>query len=133
MTVMFALFLLSSIGQAAAEEPPASAPAQQRQSGLSIAGIAFSPEDIASAEQSFDGNVGTPNVTVTFTEAGRAKWQRLQQGRVGEPLDISVDGEVVASPYLMEIITGNQVTIASGGFTVEEAVALARRIGPPRR
>lgn len=129
----FALLLLAMSGQPAGAEQSAPPSAQQQRPGLWIAGVAFAAEDIASAEQAFDGNDGTPNVIVTFTDTGRAKWQRLQEGRVGQPLEISVDGDVVASPYLMEIITGNQVTISSGGFTIEEATALARRIGPPAR
>lgn len=125
------LLMLAALGQPpGAQLPPQ--PAAEARSGLSIAGIAFSPADIANAEQTFDGDSAMPSVTVTFSESGRVKFRQAQEGRPEQPLDISVDGELVSSPILMEIITGNQVTISSGGFTVETARALARRIAPPR-
>lgn len=130
---LLALLLLAASGHPALAQPASPPAAAQQRTGLWIADTAFAPADIASAEQGFDGEIGTPNVVITFTEPGRVKFERLQQGRVEQQLEISVDGEIVFSPYLMEIITGNQMTI-SGTFTVEEAKALARRIAPvPRR
>lgn len=129
---ILAFLLLLTAGQPAGVPPdPALPPAQQQRSGLWIAGIAFAPDDIASATQEFEGESALPNVVITFTESGRVKFQYAQQGRLNDQLEIRVDGEIVASPYLMEMITGNQISI-SGGFTREEAAALARRIAPPR-
>ena len=125
------LLLLATLGQPAVEQPVAPPPAQQHGPGLWIGGIAFAPEDIASATQQFDPSVATPNVVITFTDTGRAKFQQAQQGRLNQQLEISVDGELVSSPYLLEMIAGNEIAI-SGTFSVEEAAALARRIAPPR-
>jgi preprotein translocase subunit SecD len=128
-----AFLLLAAMGQPAAEAAAVPTPAERKRTGLWIADTAFAPADIASAEQGFDGETAQPNVVITFTEPGRVKFERLQQGRVEQQLEISVDGEIVFSPYLTEIITGNQLAI-SGTFTVDEAKALARRIAPvPRR
>lgn len=126
-----ALLLLATLGQPAVEQPVAPPPTQQHGTGLWIGGIAFAPDDIASATQQFDRFVATPNVVITLTETGRAKFQQAQQGRLNQELEISVDGEVVSSPYLREMIAGNEIAI-SGTFSVEEAATLARRIAPPR-
>ncbi len=130
---ILALLLFATIGQPrAGEVPPGTPSAEQRRSGLWIADTAFTPDDIASANQGWEDYSGMPNVIVTFTETGRVKFARVQLGRLEQPLDISIDGEIVSSPILREIITGNQVAIA-GGLTTEDAAALARRIAPPRR
>jgi preprotein translocase subunit SecD len=110
----------------------ASATVDRDRSGLRIAGTAFSPGDIASVTTGYETYSGLPHILITFTETGRAKFALVQQGRLGQPLEIDVDGEVVSSPILREIITGNQVTILAGS-TLEETVALARRIAPPGR
>jgi preprotein translocase subunit SecD len=110
----------------------ASTEAARQRSGLWIGGIAFAPQDIASAQQGWETYSAIPNVAITFTETGRVKFAWAQQDMVGQPLEINIDGEVVSSPILREPILGNQVTI-TGGFTAEEAAALARRIAPPQR
>jgi hypothetical protein len=131
---ILALLLLVAAGQAAAGQPEASgpAPAESQRPGLWIADTAFSPADIAAATPHLDGHFGEPSVLVTFTEAGRAKFALLQQGRIGQVLEVSFDGAIVSSPVLRETIPGNRITI-SGGMTVAEAAALARRLAPSRR
>lgn len=133
MMNILAFLLLITAGQAAGGTPETTAqPAQRRDAGLWIGGIFFAPDDIASATQEWDSLDGSPNVLITFTETGRAKFNRAQQGRVGEQLEIRMNGEIVSAPILREPISGNQVTI-SGAFTLDEAEAMARRIAPPRR
>ena len=110
----------------------APATAERQWAGLWIDDTQFLPADIAHAEQAFDGETGVPYVMITFTESGQAKFVQLQQRRTDSQLAIRVDGEIVASPWLMETISGNELAI-EGQFTVEEAKALARRIAPPRR
>jgi len=130
---ILALLLLAASGHQAHAQPATPPAAEQQRPGVWIADTAFAPHDIASAEQAWDESSGQPNVLFTFTEPGRVKFARLQQGRVNQELAISVDGEIVATPFLLEIIAGNRMTI-SGSFSVEEAKALARRIAPvPRR
>jgi preprotein translocase subunit SecD len=123
-----ALLLLLATAQAFGAQAPA-VTAESQRPGLLIGEIAFAAADIAGAVQDWD-DLGTPIVIVTFTESGQAKFNQAQQGRVGQVLEIRVDGELVASPFLMEIVAGNRISIA-GSFTHEEAAALARRIAPP--
>ena len=124
-----ALLLLLATAQAS-EGQATTVTAESQRSGLWIGEIAFAAADIAGAAQHWD-DLGTPIVIVTFTESGQAKFNQAQQGRVGQVLEIRVDGELVASPFLMEIVAGNRISI-TGSFTREEATALARRIAPPR-
>jgi len=133
MTNILVLLLLVSAGQTADRPAETVSQAAARQgTGLWIGGTFFAPDEIASATAERGVYSDLPNVVITFTEAGRAKFDLVQQGRVGEPLEISVDGEILSTPILREPIGGNQVAI-SGAFTIEEAEAMARRIAPPRR
>lgn len=127
---MLALALLLAAPQAPDASIPAPAAERQRP-GLWIADTAFSPADIASARQQWHDRAAMPIVVITFTEAGRLKFRRVQEGRVGQPLEIRVDGGLIASPILMEIVTGDSISIA-GSYTRDEAIALAIRIAPPR-
>ena len=126
---LLALLLLAAMAQPPDAQAPATSAEAQRP-GLSIGDIAFTAADIAGATQEWD-DLGTPIVVVTFTEAGRTKFDQAQHGRVGQALEIRVDGELVASPLLMEIVAGDRISI-TGSFTREQATALARRIAPPR-
>ena len=128
MTIPALLLLL--VTAQASEGQATTVTAESQRSGLWIGEIAFSPADIASATQEW-GERGTPIVTIILTETGRLKFSRAQQGRVGQVLEIRIDGEVVSSPMLMEVIPGNRISI-SGAFTAREAAALAARIAPPR-
>jgi preprotein translocase subunit SecD len=129
---ILASLLLVATADPAIEAAAAPTTAAIQRSGLWIADTEFLSADIASAEQSFDAETAAPNVVITLTEPGRVKFARLQQELVEQVLEIRIDGELVASPFLLEPIAGNQMTI-EGSFTVEEAKALARRIAPLRR
>jgi len=129
--MFLALFLLILAGQA---EPSISttpesvaAATQPNGPGLWIGGIAFTPEDVAAAEQQFDPETAVPVVFLTFSETGQRKFAVAQQGRVGDVLEIAVDGALVSSPVLVEPIAGAAIMIA-GNFTVAEAVRLAERL-----
>jgi len=138
MSIVLALLLLIPATQ---EETPGLAPdeyvaaaTQPNGPGLWIGGVAFAREDIAAAEQQFDPSTGWPMVVLTFSETGRRKFAEAQQGRVSDILEIALDGELIATPFLMEPITGAEIMIA-GSFTLEEAVRLAERLRglpPPR-
>lgn len=131
MSILPALLFLAANVQGATEPSrPGGDPAvltQPSGPGLWIGGIAFGGEDIATAEQSWDGSTGTPTVVLTFTDSGRDRFLRAQEGRLYQPIEIAVDGELISSPHLAERIEGRQVMI-SGAFTVEDAKALARRL-----
>lgn len=109
MSHILALLLFVTLGQPTIDQAAARPPPTERQRpGLWIVDTAFSPADIASAVQGWDGYTGEPNVLITFTESGRVKFERLQQGRIEQELAISVDGEIVSSPILPEIITATR-------------------------
>ncbi len=112
---------------------PGQTATQQSGPGLWIGGISFGPEDVAAATQEFDGDAAMPVVVLTLSESGHAKFARAQEGRLLQILEISLDGEILASPILMEPIEGRQVMI-SGTFTVADATRLAERLTrlPPR-
>ena len=111
--------------------PPPDPPAAPAAPGLAIAGVAFAPADIASAEQTWEEQTGQPVVQLTLAESGRRKFQALQRTDCeGQVLEIRVDGALVSSPVLMEPIAGAELMI-SGQFSVEEAQALAARLRGP--
>ena len=68
---------------------------------------------------------------IEFSEAGRAKFERLQHGRIEQVLEISIDGEIVFRPVLRELITGVQITLW-GGLSEAEASALVERLASSR-
>lgn len=96
--------------------------------GLWIGGVAFGREDIAEVVQLWDPETGIPAVFLTFSDAGHGKFARVQQGRIEQILEIALDGELLSSPVLMELIEGRDIMI-SGGLTEAEAAALAERLG----
>lgn len=103
--------------------------AEMPSTGLTIAGVAFPPSDIAEATAGDDG-YGSATVRIRFTPKGAERFLALQQGMVGKPLPIAIDGEEVSAPILTEIIGGGDVQI-SGNMTPEAAAALAARLAPP--
>ncbi|MDQ8757902.1 hypothetical protein RCO27_16875 [Sphingosinicella sp. LHD-64] len=106
---------------------PGQATTQQSGPGLWIGGISFGREDVAAATQDFDSYTAVPIVVLTLSETGHAKFARAQEGRLHQVIEISLDGEVIASPILAEPIEGRQIMI-SGSFTVAEATRLAERL-----
>ena len=136
MPVLPVLLLLAAVLQDAAvqaapepwspsDEPPALT--QPSGPGLWIGGVAFTPEDFASVEPSFDGYTGVPIVILTFTSSGQAKFARAQQGRIEQVLEVTLDGRLLTAPILREPIAGNAVSI-EGSFSAKEADRLATRI-----
>lgn len=125
--LLFLAVNVQAYGEPAGASEPRPALTQASGPGLWIGGIPFGREDIRSAEQSWDGYSGSPNIILTLTDSGREKFQQAQDGRLGQPLEIAVDGELISSPHLAEPIEGHQVQI-SGTFTVDEAKVLARRL-----
>jgi len=112
--------------------PPPPEPPAPAAPGLTIADIPFAPDDLASAEQTWEEHIGQPAVRLTLTETGRRKFQALQRSDCqGQVLEIRVDDDILSSPVLRERIEGAEIMI-SGNFTVEEAAALAARLGANR-
>ena len=124
------LFVAGAVQDPAASEAPVedwARPTQPNGPGLWIGGVAFAPQDVAAAEQAFDPGTGYPIIVLTFSPTGQPKFAALQQDRVGDVLEVALDGELIFSPFLVEPIEGAQVAI-SGNFTLEEAERLALRL-----
>lgn len=81
----------------------------------------------AVAEQGYAGDY---QVSLKLTDSGSNILAEVTAANLGQPLDLTVGGEVVMSPRVMEpILQGNLVV--SGRFTQAEADALAHRMAPP--
>lgn len=63
-------------------------------------------------------------VGLEFNDDGAKKFASLTAQNVGKPISILLDGEVLTSPVVQEVITGGNAQI-SGSRTVEEAEQLA--------
>lgn len=70
---------------------------------------------------------GNPEISITFTESGKARFAQVTREHIGERLAIVVDGQVYSAPKIMSEIAGGKAII-TGSFTRAEASALASRL-----
>lgn len=70
------------------------------------------------------GQNGQAVVGLEFSDEGAQKFAALTAKNIGKPISIVLDGEVLTSPVVQEIITGGNAQI-SGSRNVEEAEHLA--------
>ncbi len=68
-----------------------------------------------------------PIVSIVFNAEGAELFEAITRENVGENLAIFLDGEMISSPRLNEVIVGGRAVI-SGGFDPEEARALAQNL-----
>lgn len=68
-----------------------------------------------------------PIVSIVFNAEGAELFEAITRENVGENLAIFLDGEMISSPRLKEVIVGGRAVI-SGGFDPEEARALAQNL-----
>lgn len=68
-----------------------------------------------------------PLVSVRFTAEGAELFADITRNNVGNQLGIFLDGEMISAPVINEAINGG-TAIISGGFTPEEARALAQNL-----
>lgn len=68
-----------------------------------------------------------PLVSVRFTSEGGELFADITRANVGKQLGIFLDGELISAPVINEAITGG-TAIISGGFSLEEARALAKNL-----
>ena len=68
-----------------------------------------------------------PLVSVRFNAEGGDLFAEITRANVGEQLGIFLDGELLSAPVINEPITGG-TAIISGGFTPDEARALAQNL-----
>ncbi|MFM5947956.1 MAG: protein translocase subunit SecD, partial [Novosphingobium sp.] len=81
-------------------------------------------DQLTNAVASNDDKTNEPLVSITFDQAGGAKFARLTTENVGKPFAIVLDGKVLSAPNIQEPILGGQARI-SGSFTSESANQLA--------
>ncbi len=68
---------------------------------------------------------GQPIVGITFNSQGRDLFAQITRDHKGEVLAIFLDGQVISSPVINDVITDGKAVI-SGGFTGDQAKALVR-------
>lgn len=80
---------------------------------------------LKSAQVQFDSNTRQPLVSITFDDAGKAKFADITGANVGKVLAIFLDGQPISTPVIKDQIKDGSAVI-SGNFTPEEAKTLAR-------
>ncbi len=81
-------------------------------------------DQLTNAVQTNDQQTGEAVVSITFNQAGGARFAKLTSENVGKPFAIILDGKVLSAPNINEPIMGGQAQI-SGSFTTESATQLA--------
>lgn len=68
-----------------------------------------------------------PVVSIVFNEEGAELFRKITAENTGHSLAIFLDGEMISAPRINEAISGGKAII-SGGFTPDEAKALAQNL-----
>ncbi|MCR9173127.1 MAG: protein translocase subunit SecD [bacterium] len=87
-------------------------------------GAKLTGKDIANASDGFDGETGDITVNLQMTDEGAEKWAQMTTENAGRQVAITLDNVVYSAPNVNEPIRGGNTQI-SGGFSIEEAQALA--------
>ena len=80
--------------------------------------------DLAESSVVFDRNTGKPAVSISFTQAGADKFEKITGENVGKKVAIVLDNELVSAPVVQEKIAGGQAQI-TGNFSLDEAKNLS--------
>lgn len=80
--------------------------------------------DLKDAQFSLDQASGQPEISLTFTEAGKKKFADATSRNVNRRIAIVLDGKVLTNPNVQEPILNGQARI-TGGFTNDEAAKTA--------
>lgn len=75
----------------------------------------------------FDQVTGTPTVNLEFDGAGSELFATLTRENIGKRVAIYLDGVPISAPVVQSEITNGKAVI-TGGFTLDEAKQLARRL-----
>ncbi len=75
----------------------------------------------------FDQLVGTPEVSLEFDGEGSDLFAQITKNNIGKRVAIYLDGVPISAPVVQSEITNGQAVI-TGGFTLDEAKQLARRL-----
>jgi preprotein translocase subunit SecD len=81
-------------------------------------------DQLTNAQQTFEQQTNQPVVSITFDQAGGAKFAKLTTENVEKPFAIILDGKVISAPNIKGPILGGNAQI-SGSFTVDTANQLA--------
>jgi preprotein translocase subunit SecD len=81
-------------------------------------------DQLTNAQQTNSQQNNQPVVSITFDQAGGAKFAKLTSENVNKPFAIILDGKVISAPNINEPILGGSAQI-SGNFTTESANQLA--------
>jgi preprotein translocase subunit SecD len=80
---------------------------------------------IVNAQQGFDPDDNTPNVSLSFDQTGSQRFARATREGVGRSFAIILDNVAISWPSIRQPILGGSASISGGGFTVESANELA--------
>ncbi|HEX8191719.1 MAG TPA: protein translocase subunit SecD [Allosphingosinicella sp.] len=80
---------------------------------------------ITNAQQGFDQQDNSPNVSLSFDQTGSQRFARVTRENVGKSFAIILDNIVISYPSIRQPILGGTASISGGGFTVETANELA--------
>jgi preprotein translocase subunit SecD len=83
---------------------------------------------VASATVVHDQATGRPALSLSLTAEGAAAFAAFSTAEAGHQIAVTVDGELVMSPRLIDPILGGEISI-SGDFTAAELADLASRLG----
>ena len=87
----------------------------------------LSGKNLKSAAVEFNQNTGEPEVNLVFDAEGAKLFAEITKRNVGKQVAIFLDGSAISVPTVNQEITGGNAVI-SGGFTLDEAKTLARRL-----
>lgn len=87
----------------------------------------LSGKDLKRASVTFDQSTNEPQVSLEFTDAGKALFAEITGRNVGKVVGIFLDGEAISMPTVNEKITEGKAVI-TGRFDITEAKTLVRRL-----
>jgi len=105
------------------QTPEASADGGQATGSATLIPTDLTGADLAESSVVFDRNTGKPSVSLSFTQSGAAKFEKITGENVGKRLAIILDNEVIEAPVVNEKITGGKAQI-TGNFTTDSAKKL---------
>jgi preprotein translocase subunit SecD len=84
-------------------------------------------EYLQKAEALIDSNTLEPIVSLEFNQEGAKIFKDLTQKYLSQPIAIYLDGKLISSPVVREVIENGKAQI-TGKFTLDEAKLLANRL-----
>jgi preprotein translocase subunit SecD len=87
----------------------------------------LSGKDLKRASVAFDPNTNEPQVSLEFSDAGKALFAEITGRNVNKIVGIFLDGEAISMPRVNEKITEGKAVI-TGRFDLNEAKTLVRRL-----